>query len=167
MGRKNDGIGDLMRGALGGIVATWVMGKVTTAMYENEDADARRREDDAREGKTAYGVAAEKMAGLAGRDLTDAERASAGSAIHWALGASAGAAYGALRHRVPGVDAASGLVFGTAFFLLADEAGNVALGLTPGPRAFPWQAHARGLVGHLVFGVAAEFAIRGLERISR
>ncbi|HUE97181.1 MAG TPA: DUF1440 domain-containing protein [Longimicrobiaceae bacterium] len=167
MSRENDGIGDLMRGALAGIAATWVMGKVTTVMYENEDEAARRMEDEAREGKTAYGVAAEKAARIVGRELTKAERESAGSAIHWALGASAGATYSALRHRVPGVDAGSGLVFGAAFFLLADEAGNVALGLTPGPRAFPWQAHARGLVGHLVFGVAAEVAIRGLERVSR
>ena len=30
-----------------------------------------------------------------------------------------------------------------------DEGLNPALGLTPGPDRFPWQAHARGLAGHM------------------
>jgi hypothetical protein len=164
MGHRNDGIGDLVRGALAGIVATWAMGKVTTYLYEREDPEARKREDDAREGKTAFGVAAEKGAAIVGAGLTDEEREKAGAAIHWALGAGAGALYGALRGRVPGVDAGAGLLYGAAFFLVMDEGGNVALGLTPGPRAFPWQAHARGLAGHLAFGVAAEQAMRILDR---
>jgi len=44
-----------------------------------------------------------------------------------------------------------------------DEIGNVALGLTPGPRAFPWQAHARGLAGHLVLGLAAEGVMQAAD----
>ena len=41
---------DLDKGAIAGAVATWVMGKVTTAMYEHEAPDARRREDRAHVG---------------------------------------------------------------------------------------------------------------------
>jgi hypothetical protein len=167
MGKRDDGFGDLMRGMLAGLAATWVMGRVTTVMYERENPAARRREDDAREGKTAYDAAAEKAAALVGRDLSDRERARAGEAIHWALGAGAGAAYGALRGRLPGADAGAGLLFGASFFLLMDEGGNVALGLTPGPRAFPWQAHARGLVGHLAFGLTTELTMRALDRVAR
>ena len=164
MSGRNDGIGDLVRGMLAGIAATWVMGRVTTLMYEREDPKARKLEDDARDGRTAYEVAAEKSAAMVGRELSEEERATAGAAIHWALGAGAGALYGALRGRVPGLDAGAGLVYGVAFFLVVDEAGNTVLGLTPGPRAFPWQAHARGLVGHVVFGVASELTLRALDR---
>jgi hypothetical protein len=167
MSKRNDGIGDLVRGTLAGIVATWAMGRVTTYLYEEENELARRREDEAREGKTAYGIAAEKAAGIAGRDLSDQEREEAGAALHWALGAGAGAVYGALRGRVPGVDAASGLVFGTVFFLAIDEGANTLLGLTPPPEEFPWQAHARGLAGHLVFGVTSELTLLALDRVSR
>lgn len=39
-------------------------------------------------------------------------------------------------------------------FLLVDEAMNWALGFTPPPDRFPMWTHARGLVGHLVYGVA-------------
>ena len=56
---RSPGIGgDLVKGAIAGAVATFVMGKVTTVMYQREDRSARRREDEARSGKTAYGVAA-------------------------------------------------------------------------------------------------------------
>ncbi|HVH11643.1 MAG TPA: hypothetical protein VM759_01255, partial [Longimicrobium sp.] len=62
----------------------------------------------------------------------------------------------AMRRRVPGADAAAGLAFGTFFFLAMDETANPLLGVTPGPRAFPWQAHARGLAGHAVFGAVTD-----------
>jgi len=151
---------DLALGALAGAAATWVMGKATTYLYEHEDQQARQREDQARGGSTAYETAAKKAASLAGRELSDEETKKLGSAIHWAIGIGAGAAYGLLRRRLAGRglgrDLALGALFGTAVWLLLDEAGNTALGLTPGPRAFPWQTHARGLAGHLVLGLTTE-----------
>ena len=157
---------DLLKGALAGLAATWVMGKATTFLYEREREQAREREDEARGGKTAYGVAAEKAAGALDVNLEDEERQRYGSAIHWALGAGAGAVYGALRHQIPGGDLGRGLLFGAAFWALIDEGANVALGLTPGPTAFPWQTHARGLAGHLVFGVAADASLRLLDEMA-
>jgi hypothetical protein len=156
--------GDLARGALAGAAATWVMNRVTTYMYEHEDREVRRREDEARGNKDAYVTAAEKAADLLGTEL-NGKGGRAGTAIHWALGVGIGALYGALRGRVPRVDSGQGSAFGTAFWLLVDEGANPALGLTPGPTAFPWQAHARGLAGHLAYGVTAETALDLAERI--
>jgi hypothetical protein len=154
---------DVVKGALAGAAATWVMGQATTYLYDKESKSAREQEDDARGGKTAYGVAAEKAAEAVGRELDEDQRKQLGSAIHWALGAGAGAVYGALRHRLPGADLGNGLLFGAAFWAVIDEGANTALGLTPGPTEFPWQTHARGLAGHLVFGVAADAALRVLD----
>jgi hypothetical protein len=169
-GRKRNGgadpLGDLVRGALAGAAATWVMGQATTYLYEHESKQARTAEDEARGNRTAYAVAAEKAAGAVGVALSDKQRQKAGLAIHWALGAGAGAVYGALRGRLPGADAGAGLVFGTAFWLAIDEGANYALRLTPGPAAFPWQTHARGLAGHLVFGVTADTALRLLDYVA-
>lgn len=167
MGQRTFGraemVGDLVKGALAGAAATWVMGQATTYLYEHESREARKVEDEARGDKTAYGVAAEKAARAVGVDISGEQRQRAGSAIHWALGAGAGAAYGVLRHRLPGAEVGAGLAFGTAFWLMVDEGANYALGLTPGPRAFPWQTHARGLVGHLVFGMSAHAALEVLD----
>jgi hypothetical protein len=165
---KHEGsiLADVVKGALAGAGATWVMGQVTTFLYEHESKEARKQEDEARGNKIAYWVAAEKAAEMVGRELSDDERKQYGSAIHWGLGVGAGAVYGALRHRVPGADWGNGLLFGTAFWALIDEGANTALGLTPGPTAFPWETHARGLAGHLVFGVAADTTLRALDAVA-
>lgn len=147
---------DIIIGAAAGVAATWVMGKATTFLYEHEDSAVRQREDAARGYKTAYAVAARKAASLVRRDLSEDEERKYGTAIHWGLGVAAGATFGALRRRLPVTAAGQGAVFGAAFWLLIDEGANAALKLTPGPAAFPWQAHARGLAGHLVFGVLAD-----------
>ncbi len=157
---------DAAKGALAGAAATWLMGKVTTYLYEHENRVARHDEEAARGGQTAYASAAQKAAGLVGKRLDHKTRESAGMAVHWSLGAAGGAAYGILRHRVPGIDAAMGLGFGLGFFLVFDELLPPALGLTPGPTAFPWQTHARGLAGHLAYGLTAETLLEATDLIT-
>ena len=156
---------DLVKGAIAGAVATYVMGRITTVMYDREDRRARKQEDEARGGGTSYGTAAEKGAELVGRRLTSKEREQAGSAIHWALGIGAGAGYAVVRRRLAFLGSTVGTAFGTAFWAFVDEGVVPALGLTPGPLAFPWQAHARGLVGHLTFGTVTDGTLRVLDRV--
>jgi uncharacterized membrane protein YagU involved in acid resistance len=158
--------GDLVKGAIAGAVATFVMGKVTGYMYEHENPRARREEDEARSGRTAYEAAAEKAASATGTALDRQQRQQAGSAIHWALGVGAGAAYAVLRRRFQALGGAAGTAFGTAFWSFLDEGLVPALGLTPGPTAFPWQTHARGFVGHLTFGTVTEGTLRVLDRVA-
>lgn len=81
--RNSNLVADLIEGAIAGAAATWVMGKVTSYLYEHEDKTVRHEEDSARGGKTAYGVAAEKVAELAGTSLSDDERKTEGERIHW------------------------------------------------------------------------------------
>lgn len=156
---------DLVKGAIAGAVATYVMGRITTFMYDREDRRARKQEDEARGGGTSYGTAAEKGAELVGRRLTSKEREQAGSAIHWALGIGAGAGYAVVRRRLAFLGSTVGTAFGTAFWAFVDEGVVPALGLTPGPLAFPWQAHARGLIGHLTFGTVTDGTLRVLDRV--
>ncbi|HXO20670.1 MAG TPA: DUF1440 domain-containing protein, partial [Thermoanaerobaculia bacterium] len=143
-------------------------GKTTTYLYERESKPVRRREDRARGGKTAYEIAAEKTAALAGRRLSPAARKQLGQRLHWGIGILSGILYSVLRRNrtdgglVRGLGA--GALFGTGVWLLVDEAANVALGLTPAPAKFPWQAHARGLAGHLVLGMAAEGVLQAANR---
>jgi uncharacterized protein DUF1440 len=151
---------DLIKGAIAGAVATWVMGKLTGAI------GARRREDEARSGKTSYGVLAERAAGGMGATLDDRGRERYGLAVHWALGVGSGALYAVLRRRFGSLGRAAGVGFGTMFWAAVDEGLVPALGLTPGPRAFPWQAHARGLAGHLTFGTVTDGTLRLLDAVA-
>ncbi|MGQ0561115.1 MAG: DUF1440 domain-containing protein [Gemmatimonadota bacterium] len=161
---KADLLYDVATGAAAGGAATWLMGRATTVMYDREDAAAHAREERVRQGKDAYVRAADKLAAAAGRTLTERQEKKLGAGLHWAFGIGMGALYGWLRHRRPEASAGYGLLFGAAFFLLVDEGANTALGITPPPNRFPWQAHARGLVGHLVYGAAAESLLRGADR---
>jgi hypothetical protein len=163
--RRNVAI-DIVKGAIAGAAATWVMGRATTWLYQREREQAKERENEARGGGTAYENAAERLAGALHVSLAQAQRARAGTAIHWATGIASGVAYQLLRRRWAGARTANGLPFGTAVFLVLDEAMNPLLGLTPGPRAFPWQAHARGFAGHLVFGATTEMVLGGLDRVA-
>lgn len=165
--RTRGGVGrDLLKGAVAGAVATFVMGRVTGYMYEHEDRQARREEEDARGDRSAYEIAAEKAAAAAGTSLDREQRARAGSAIHWALGIGAGATYAVLRRRFHRLGSAAGTAFGTGFWAFMDEGLVPALGLTPGATSFPWQTHARGLVGHLTFGTVTEGTLRLLDRMA-
>ena len=147
---------DLLLGAVAGGVATVALGGVTSALYDREDRTARRREDRARGGESAYEVAADRVAKGVGVGLSNEQRSRAGTAIHYGIGVGSGSLYGAVRRSIPLPGPARGLAFGAALWLVADEGATPALGLTPGPGSFPWQTHARGLVAHLVFGLVAE-----------
>lgn len=156
---------DLLRGAIAGAAATWVMHQVTTWMYQHESEEARERENRARGGRTAYAAAADRIAGSAGAELEGEQRSQAATALHWATGIAAGIAYALARRRWPTVARAKGLPFGIGFFLLIDEGMNTTLGFVPLPRAFPWQAHARGAAGHILFGVVTHAVLAGLDRV--
>jgi hypothetical protein len=160
-------LSDLALGLAAGAAATYVMGKVNTLMYERESDEARKTEDAARGDRTAYESAAEKIAELAGWGLSADERRKLGKALHWALGVGTAAAYAVLRRRVRRIGALQGTVFGTGFWLLFDEIMLSLLRLTPGPMKFPWQTHARGLAGHVVYGAVTDTALGAAERILR
>ena len=163
---QDKGMGfDIATGAAAGAEATLAMGGVTSALYAREDRSARRREERARGGKSAYEIAAERAAGLVGLELSSEQEAKAGTLIHYGIGMASTALYAAVRRRIPAPGVARGLGFGATLWLVADEGANPLLGLTPGPGSFPWQAHARGLVGHLVFGLAAEAALSAADRL--
>jgi hypothetical protein len=166
-GRNGDLITDLVKGAVAGAVGTWAMDRVANYMYEHQDAGASLRDKAAQTGgEHATTVAARKAAGLADRTLSREEAEKTGLGIHWAMGIGFGMAHAALRNRVPGIGAAHGLVHGAVLFLLVDEAAKPLLGLSGGPTEFPWQAHARGLAGHLVLGGVTDATLDLLDRAS-
>jgi hypothetical protein len=153
-------LGQAIRGAIAGGVATWVMDLVTTALYEQESKAAREREEAARPaGRPPADNLVDLVTERIGVSLTADQKPVAAQAAHFALGIVPGAAYAVLRDRLPLIGAARGLVFGALLFALNDEYLNARLGVAGPPEAYPAEAHARGLVGHLVLGVATDAGI--------
>jgi hypothetical protein len=156
---------DAIAGAAAGALATLVMGKVTSYLYEHEPAPVREQYERVTGGKGPAERAAEKLERVLGRELSEAQRQKLAQSIHWALGMAGGAAYGVLRRRVPRTHWGHGLAYGVEFFALVDEGLTPLLGLAEPPPAYPWQAHARGLVGHLVYGVVTDAALHAMDRV--
>jgi hypothetical protein len=88
-----------------------------------------------------------------------------GTAVHYGLGIVPAALYGALRRGVPFLDAGRGGLFGLGLFLAEDEILNTASGLAGRPRDYPWQAHARGLLAHLVYGFVTDALCRASDSL--
>lgn len=59
-----------------------------------------------------------------------------------------------------------GLLYGLELFLVQDEGLNPILGTSGGPTEYPWQAHARGLVGHLVLGAVTHATLNVLDQVA-
>lgn len=148
------------KGLLSGYIAMRAMNRATTYLYGHEDARARQREDEARGGRAAYLVAAEKMNDRLHLRLSRNGLEQLSQWISRSLGLSAAVFYAFARKRNRGVRRWNGLAFGAAFFGFFDEGATVALGLAPGPMSFPWQTHARGLIGHLIYGFALESTLK-------
>lgn len=157
-------MGASLKGAAAGAVGVLAMDIATWWMYRGEDARRLEREKQARPlGKDPAHVAARKIASLFGSDAAQDEPNAAGIGMHYALGMVPGAAYAKVRRAQPSVAAGGGAVYGLSLFLLNDEIANRVLGLSGPPRAYPWQAHVRGVVGHVVLGVVTEATLKALE----
>ena len=114
-------------------------------------------------GKYVADVAVDKVLDATGTDLDERQRWIAGRGVHYFLGIAPGMLYAAMRHKVNGLDAGRGALFGFGLFLVMDELVAPLAGLSSGPTAYPWQAHARGLAGHLTVGLVTDGVLRALD----
>jgi len=151
-------------GALAGAVGVWVMDRVDWFAYRRESERVRRRTTAARPGglDPAH-VIANQLAGLAGRKLAPRQPHPLGMAVHYAVGIAPAALYAVARRRLPAPAAGRGTLYGLALFLVQDEGLNALVGWSGRPGAYPWQAHARGLVAHAVLGLVTESVLRLLD----
>jgi hypothetical protein len=101
------------------------------------------------------------------RELTKREKDAAGTAFHYAMGATSGALYGAVAEVAPAATTGAGLPFGVAVWLVADEGIVPAAGLSKSPTEYPLSIHAYSFSSHLVFGLAAEVVRRTVRNALR
>lgn len=154
---------EAIKGVAAGVIGTVAMDLLTWPMYRRESKAAHRKEKAAQiDGKWVGQVAAERLARKAGKRLSPRQGYAAGKGVHFLLGIVPAAGYALLRRKHPSVTRGMGALFGLAVFLLHDEIAAPAAGLASGPLKYPWQAHFRGLVGHLAFGIATEAALNAI-----
>jgi hypothetical protein len=150
-------IGDAVRGAIAGAVATWVMDLVTTALLDGQAEEVTAREEAGRaNGKSSIANMVDRFEREMGVEIPDDRRAMVEQLVHYGLGIGPGALYGVLRDRVPLVGAGRGVLFGLLLWSVNDEYLNTALGFAGPFEAYPPETHWRGFVGHLVLGATMD-----------
>ena len=161
----NPHVSDLLKGALAGVVGTLALDAVAQFLWDHEEPRALEQERQARpEGLDPAHFVASRLARAVGTELTPEQPHPAGIATHFAIGVVPAALYAVARKRVPQLRTGRGLLYGLTLFLAQDEFVNAAAGFSGGPTEYPWQAHARGLVSHLVYGVVTDATLDLLDR---
>lgn len=159
---------DMLKGAVAGAAAVWVMDRLDWFSYAHEDPEARRRTRRVRpRGMDPAHVAVNEAAEMAGAELSPSQPHPAGIALHYGLGVGPGALYAAMRDRMEGLGRARGPLYGLGLFVMQDEAINAVTGLSARPGKYPWQAHARGLAAHLVYGLVIDCVLDALDAMDR
>ncbi len=169
---RNVGKG-MIAGFVGGLIGTIVMTKFqngwTKASSALKDGNKNQSQHNSRrqgeqETEDATMKAAGRIAELGGRHISHAQKKKLGPIVHYSFGTLQGAVYGAVAEMAgDSRGLLSGLLFGTALFVAADEIAVPALGFSGKPAEYPLSSHLYGLACHLVYGLSAEVARRGLR----
>lgn len=167
--RDNDGVAvNVVSGLIGGLVASYAMehfqralGRLSPEIGGAPGGGGQQYRQP--ESQPATYTAADVVArATTGHDVPSEYKPAAGAAMHYAFGGAVGAIYGAAAARTPDVTAWAGVPFGATVWLIADEMGMPAVGLSTPPTAHPLKDHATSLASHLLFGAATEVVRRSL-----
>lgn len=157
---------ELLKGAVAGAIGVWAMDRVDWAAYRAESARTRMQTVYARPGgmDPAHVTADVVLRTFGWTTPFPPQQNFAGLMVHYSFGILPGALYAAFRPRAPWLSSGGGALFGLALFLLEDELLTPLLGIAAPPQRYPWTAHARGLLAHVVYGVTTHNAMRLLDR---
>src|SRR5579884_1438772 len=122
-------VGDLVKGAVAGLVATKLMGWVTNFIWEHEPLAARQQYERVTGGKYPPDRAAESIERTLHLQVNEKQHGALAQAMHMGLGIGAGMVYALMRRRVRGADRGQGLLFGLLFAAIVDEGLTPLLGL--------------------------------------
>ena len=158
---------DMAGGFAAGLLATWVTDRVQGPLRRATPASVRRQEERISPGPSSSLVAARSLAERLGRRPRDDRRlAPAAKAIHYGLGMAWGPFYGLLRRHAGLRPLGAGLVAGASLSLIVDEGLTPTLGFSAPNRDYPAATHLRGVLAHLVWGMAAALATEAVYRLT-
>lgn len=141
-----------------GYVATKVTDHAQRALLRATPRSEKEREPDTPPSAEAAAI---KLAALSDTDLGQQHLQHLKTLIHYGLGIAWVANYGLLRRYCGMGRLRAGIITGLSLSLIVDEALNPALDITPPARAYPASAHLRGVLTHLVYGLAVAATAEG------
>ncbi len=154
----------VLAGIAAGALGVWALDRVDWFMWNREDSKTRARTTAVRpKGEPPAQALVSKFEDWTEGHLESATHGTVSQAVHYSIGIAPAIGYALLRDRLPVSGVARGALYGAGLFLMQDEALNTVTGLGAKPQDYPWQAHARGIVAHIVYGVVTELTFNVLE----
>ena len=157
-------VNSLAKGAIAGAVGVWLMDRFTWFWYSHESTKSLVQERTAQKGgRYAPNAAGKKLTDTLGLQLPQKQQYVVGRSIHYFMGIAPGALYALKRDRFRQLGLWRGPLYGLSLFISFDEVIVPALGFASRPAAYPWQAHARGFIAHLILGLTTDVVISLLD----
>jgi putative membrane protein len=160
----------LVAGALGGLIGSFAMNQFQASIaaasrsLSDEGGESGSQSSEGSDNATVRAARAISE-GVLNEPLDEREKQSAGSAVHYAFGTAVGAVYGGAASLLPPITAGRGMLYGTAVFVLADEIGVPAAGLSAPPDETPASSHAQAFASHCVYGFVTDLVRRALLKM--
>lgn len=168
-GEDADLVKGVVAGIAGGLLASLVMEQFQFLWSKASEAIERAQETEKPRGRKAdpstVKVAQTISKSVFGKKLPKSQKKLAGEVVHYAMGATSGAIYGAAVEAIPFVTAGDGLAFGAAVWVLADEVSVPALQLSKPATKIPAATHVYALASHLVYGWTTELVRRAVRKM--
>jgi hypothetical protein len=165
----------LLAGGVGGLAGTWAMNefqRLWSAAVDDRPPESAGGKHDARdwqerdEQQNSNELAAQALAhALLGRRLTRSELQVVAPMLHFAFGATMAALYGRWADRRADANLATGLGFGIALWLVADEMAMPVFRLSGPTSRRPLEMHLQAFASHLVYGAMTELVRQPMDRL--
>lgn len=156
----------ILAGLAAGAVGVWALDRVDWFMWNREDPEARAQTTAVRpNGEPPAQALVSKVEGATGTHLEPATHEAVSQVVHYSIGIAPAIGYALLRDRLPVSGVARGALYGAGLFLTQDEGLNTVTGLGAKPQDYPWQAHARGIVAHTVYGIVTELTLTAFDTL--
>jgi uncharacterized membrane protein YagU involved in acid resistance len=161
----------MLAGAIGGLVASWVMNIfITGAMKLQQDmkSPAEKAAEEAQQATQQDSEdSTQKVADavtwlVTGQHLSKEGKQKGGPIVHYAFGTVMGALYGTLAELSDNARAGAGTAFGTGLFIAADEVMVPALVTGQFPTKEPASSQLTHFAAHLVYGATTELLRRAI-----
>jgi|ERR1035437_559731 uncharacterized membrane protein YagU involved in acid resistance len=171
-------VSGIVAGAIGGLVASWVMnvfmadaGPKIQQVVERidgqpQDQSASKEEnEEPKEDATMKAADAVVSTVTGGQHLSFEGRQKGGPIVHYAFGGIMGGLYGVLAEYAPSTRAGFGTAFAGALFAGADLMAVPALHLSSSTGEQPVSSLATPFAAHIVYGVTTECVRRLVRRV--
>jgi uncharacterized membrane protein YagU involved in acid resistance len=156
--------GFVLRGLIAGAIGAWVMDRATWMLQDRQKRQTVRQEREAwPEGLDVSHALGYKLADAVGLPVSKNQPSTLGMTTHYLLSIGPAILYAAMRERDLRFAGDRGLLYSLLIFVLWDEVLSAATGVAAPPAKYPWQAHMRGILGHLALGLATHIALSALE----